>query len=79
MKSTIRLWLIKIVLTIVIFFVAVIAGRVITGPGGRINPWAGAIAGVAIIALIKWKPAKSSGSTGIKVKPLNKRDDDSGV
>lgn len=79
MKDNIRLWLIKIVLAVVIFFIAAILGSLMKSPGQSSSPWAGAIAGAAILALIAWKPAKRNASTDIEVKPLDKRDDDSSI
>ncbi len=79
MKDNIRLWLIKIVLAVIIFFIAAILGSLMKSPGQSSSPWAGAIAGVAILTLLRWKPAKRSSSTEIQVKPLDKGDDDRSV
>ena len=79
MKNTIRLWLIKIIIAVFIFFVAAILGSLTKGDRRSPSPIFGAIAGISILALIAWKPAKPNNSAQIEVKPLDKRDDDSNV
>lgn len=79
MKDTIRLWLIKIVLAVVIIIATILAATQLKSPGQSQNPVMTAIGFCAFVALLKWKPAKPNSSTEIEVKPLDKRDDDSNV
>ena len=76
--NTITHWLIKIVLIVVIFFIAATWKASTRDSSGATSPWPGAVAGVVVLSLLVMKPKKKA-STDMTIKPLDKKDDNGGV
>lgn len=79
MKDTVRLCIIKVIIGFVIAIATIIGATQLKSPDQSQNPIITGIGFIAIVALVKWKPANNSSSSGMTVKPLNKQNDKSDV